>query len=296
MFGIYRTTQRGLADQVTLGLQTNLDRLAALQAEISSGRRITKPSDDPAGVDSAMLLRSQSRAAVQAGRNAADGVAWLGAADTALSGIMSSLQHARDLTVQGSSTGSNDPASLSAIAAELDQIRTSVIGDANTTYLGRPVFGGTTAGSTAYDATGTYVGDTGTVKRNVGDGVQIQVDSNGPQAFGTGAASVFAVLATISSDLKTNPAAVGGDLTALDAAMKAVSAAQSDVGARYKRVDSAQTKAGNLVLTLKGQLGDVENVDLPKTIVDMQLAQNAYQAALGASSKVITTSLMDFLR
>jgi flagellar hook-associated protein 3 FlgL len=296
MYGIYRTTQRSLADQVTLGLQTNLDRLGSLQAEISSGRRIMKPSDDPSGVDSAMLLRSQTRSATQAGRNAADGVAWLGAADTALSGMMSSLQHARDLTVQGSSTGSNDPTSLAAIAGEIDQLRTSLIGDANTTYLGRPVFGGTTAGSRAYDSTGTYVGDGGSVKRSVGDGVQIQVDTNGPQAFGSGASGVFGVLATISADLKTNPSALAADLNNLDAAMKGVSAAQSDVGARYKRVDAAQTKANNLVLTLKGQLGDVENVDLPKAIVDLQLAQNAYQAALGASSKVITTSLMDFLR
>ncbi len=296
MYGIYRTTQRSLADQVTLGLQTNLDRLGTLQAEISSGRRITKPSDDPAGVDTAMLLRSQSRSAVQASRNAADGVAWLGATDSALSGMMSSLQHARDLTVQGSSTGSNDANSLSAIAGEIDQIRTSLIGDANTTYLGRPVFGGTTAGGQAYDSTGTYVGDTGSVKRSVGDGVQIRVDTGGPQAFGSGASGVFGVLATISADLKSNPSALAVDLNNLDAAMKVVSAAQSDVGARYKRVDAAQTKASNLVLTLKGQLGDVENVDLPKAIVDLQLAQNAYQAALGASAKVITTSLMDFLK
>jgi flagellar hook-associated protein 3 FlgL len=296
MYGIYRTTQRTLADQVTRGLQANLDKLGTLQSQISSGKRISKPSDDPAGADAAMLLRSQTTAATQAGRNASDGLAWLGSIDTALNGINGSLQRARDLTVQGASTGSNDATSLAAIATEIDQIRSGVIDEANTTYLGRPVLGGTTAGGKAYDSTGAFVGDANPVNRTVGPGVSVQVNVSGPQALGSGPTGVLDILATISTDLKTNPAALGGDLSNLDAAMKNLASTQAVVGARYSRVQSMKTDADNSVLTLKAQLSTVEDVDLPKTIVDLQLQQNAYQAALGASSKVLSTSLMDFLK
>jgi flagellar hook-associated protein 3 FlgL len=43
-------------------------------------------------------------------------------------------------------------------------------------------------------------------------------------------------------------------------------------------------------------VSDVEDIDLPKTISDMQLQQVAYQAALAAGAKVVQPSLVDFLR
>jgi flagellar hook-associated protein 3 FlgL len=47
---------------------------------------------------------------------------------------------------------------------------------------------------------------------------------------------------------------------------------------------------------LKNGLSDVENIDLPKTIVDLQLQEIAYKSALSATSRVIQPSLLDFLR
>lgn len=49
-------------------------------------------------------------------------------------------------------------------------------------------------------------------------------------------------------------------------------------------------------MALRGSLAQVENIDLPKTIVELQMQQVAYQAALGATAKVIQPTLLDFLR
>jgi flagellar hook-associated protein 3 FlgL len=54
--------------------------------------------------------------------------------------------------------------------------------------------------------------------------------------------------------------------------------------------------AQDRLLTVTSQLSDIEDVDLPKTIMEMQLQQSSYQAALAASAKVIQPSLIDFLR
>ncbi len=54
--------------------------------------------------------------------------------------------------------------------------------------------------------------------------------------------------------------------------------------------------AQDRLLSVTSQLSEVEDVDLPKTIMDMQLQQTSYQAALAASAKVIQPSLIDFLR
>ena len=56
--------------------------------------------------------------------------------------------------------------------------------------------------------------------------------------------------------------------------------------------DSAESR----VLAVTSQLSDIEDIDLPKVIMEMQLQQTSYQAALAASAKVIQPSLIDFLR
>jgi flagellar hook-associated protein 3 FlgL len=78
--------------------------------------------------------------------------------------------------------------------------------------------------------------------------------------------------------------------------MKTVQTAQASVGARSNRVQSLQQTANDRQVDLQSQLSEVEDIDLPKTITDMTLQQTAYQAALGATAKVIQPSLMDFLR
>ena len=59
--------------------------------------------------------------------------------------------------LQGANTGAIERRQArEALATEVDQIRDGPVGDANTTYLGRPVFGGITAGDKAYDAEHRY--------------------------------------------------------------------------------------------------------------------------------------------
>ena len=54
--------------------------------------------------------------------------------------------------------------------------------------------------------------------------------------------------------------------------------------------------AEDRVIGLRNSLAEVESVDLPKTIVELQMQETAYQAALGATQRVVQPSLVDFLR
>jgi flagellar hook-associated protein 3 FlgL len=189
------------------------------------------------------------------------------------------------------------PAAREALATEVDQIREGMVTTANATYLGRPVFGGVTAGGTAYDATGTYVGTPGPVNRTVGDGVKISVNVDGQTAFGPTGSSVFDHLAALSTALRSgNEAGITAGVGALAGDLERFTTTQAEVGTRQKRVEDAQQAAGDNELKLTGSLSSVENADLPKTIVDLQMQQVAYQAALGATARVMQPSLMDFLR
>jgi flagellar hook-associated protein 3 FlgL len=294
---MFRVTERSIATNILGGLQGNLSRLGDTQQRLSSGKQITKPSDSPTGTVAAMQFRSEMAVSQQYSRNANDGVGWLSTADTALSSTATLLDRARDLVLQGMTAGpgGSDDA-RAALATEVDNLRTQAIGLGNTTYLGRPVFGGTTAGKAAFDSNGGFIGDKGLVNRTVGSSLKVRVDTDADVAFGSGNTQLFKVLGDVADDLRSNPTALQADLDRIDQAAGALHAAQSSVGARYNQLTQARQAADDKVLDLTSQLSDVEDIDLPKTLTDMQLQQTAYQAALAAAGKVVQPSLVDFLR
>jgi flagellar hook-associated protein 3 FlgL len=295
----FRITQRSIGQSSLAGLQHNLGRLGNIQQQLSSGKQISKPSDSPTGTVSAMQLRSEIRTNQQWSRNAADGIGWLGTIDQTLTSSLDSVRRARDLTLQGMNSGATSAEAQRALAVEIDQLRDSLIGLANTTYLDRPVFGGTTSGKQAYQADGQYVGS-GTangVARTVGADATVRVDVTGPEVFGPQGADLFTVLGEIAANLRAgDTSALSANLNGLDTAMRTVQNKLAEAGARYNRVEQMQKAADDRVLALTNSLSGVEDIDLPKTIVDLKMQQMAYEAALGATQRIITPSLADFLR
>jgi flagellar hook-associated protein 3 FlgL len=293
-----RVTDGSITTRVLANLQRNVARSAQIQEHLSSGKQINRPSDSPTGTVSSMQLRGEQRINEQYSRNAADGLGWLDTVDSTLTQSLTQLNRARDLTIQ-SQSGTSTPQSREAIAVEIDNIRQQLIGASNTTYLGRPVFGGTTAGSTAYDSDGVYQGDDGQVLRTIGANAQVRVGETGPAVFGDGTTSpdLFAVLEGLATSLRNNDtAALTAGQDDLDTAATQIKSVLSDVGARYNRVSQMSETALDRVVTLKSQISDVEDIDLPQTIMEMQLQETAYQAALAATAKVIQPSLIDYLR
>jgi flagellar hook-associated protein 3 FlgL len=290
-------TEQTIGTTVLANLQANIARISDLQNQLSSGRALNKPSDSPTGTVQAMQLRGQLAAGTQYAKNIQDTTARLGTIDGALTGAMGSIQRIRDLTLQGMSTGSNGSAQAQqALATEVGQLKQTLLELANTTYLGRPVFGGTTTSSQAYDGAGNFIGDTNPVMRRLDQNTSIQADASGPAVFGSGPSGLFQVIDSIAAKLTANPGALGTDLTALDAATAQVQTALSDVGARENRVSAMDQRTTTSMTTWQASLASVENIDLPKTIMDLQMQQVTYQAALGAAAKVIQPSLVEFLK
>jgi flagellar hook-associated protein 3 FlgL len=300
-----RITQRSIAVTSLQGLNRNLDAVGKLQQQLTSGRTITKPSDDPNGTNSAMQTRQELAGAIQYARNISDGITVLDATDSALQGMLTQVKRVRDLTVQGLNSGALDDNARVAIKTEVAGIRESLLGLANSSVQGQPLFGGVTSGRTAYNAgTGAYEGIGGTaavpavgITRQVSDTDVIRVDTTGPEAFGDPATGdLFALVASIATDVVANPGALDAHLADLDVALDRLLGAAASVGARTNRMETAQQVNEDLQLTLSSRSAGIENVDLAKTIMNLQMQQTGYQAALSATAKAIQPSLLDFLR
>ncbi|MCW2539553.1 MAG: flagellar hook-associated protein 3 [Frankiales bacterium] len=291
-----RVTEGSSSYGALVGLQSSASRLADLQSQLSSGRQITKPSDSPTGTAQALNLRGEIKRMDQYQSSANDALGWLTTVDSTLSGTNTQLQKVRELMLQSANVGSNDSTSQATLAQQVDQIRTSLISMANTSYLGRPVFGGTTSGTVAFDASGSYVGDNGTVSRTVGPNATVDINSVGTDVYGPNSSNVFNLLSTISTTMTTNPSAVSGQLAQLDTAMTTISNVQGLAGAKYSRVQSTQTVASNNTLALKSQLSDLQDIDLADMAIKVSTADASYQASLATTAKIRQTSLLDFLR
>ena len=295
-----RITQTTTASVMLQGIETSYDAFQATSAQIASGQAITKPSDNPAGTVQVMSYDAELTRLGQYQTNASDGLSWLGTSQNSLASMASQLQKAQQLVQQGANS-TTDAAGRAAIANQIDTIKASLLADANTTYLGRPIFGGTTGGSAAYDASGNYLGDNGAVSRTVAPNTSVQVNVLGTTAFGTGASSVFSVLTQVSADLRSaNPsanAAVGTtDLTAVQQSLTTLSNAQASVGSSYNEVQSLQSLAQSRQTTVTTAKSTISDLDIAKAEIALSTQQLTYQAALQATSKVLSLSLSGFIQ
>jgi flagellar hook-associated protein 3 FlgL len=293
-----RVTETSMTGRVLGDLQRTLNRGQKLQQQISSGKQLTRPSDSPSGTVTSLQLRGEVRSTQQYSRNSDDGLGWLGTIQDNLGAASTSVIRIRDLTVQALNSDLGGQSS-EAIAQEIDQVKATLVAGANAKYMGRPVFGGTTPGTVAYDQTGKYLGNTDQTTRTVGPNSKVRIESNGPDAFGAEGSDsqLFTVLTNISAAIRSGDHnALDAGLDNLDTAHNLLKSTLADVGARYNRVTQMKQSAEDHLLSVTSQLSDIEDVDLPKAIMELQIQQTSYQAALAASAKVIQPSLIDFLR
>lgn len=295
-----RITQRAVGLTSLAGLNRNLDAVGKLQQQLTSGRLISAPSDSPTGTNKAMQTRSDQAATAQQARNITDAKSWLEQGDSTLREILDTTRRVRDLTVQGLNSGASTPASRQALATEVTSLAEGLLGLANTKVQGRPLFGGMTPGDKAYNADGTWAGLAGDpITRKVSGSEQVRVDITGPEAFGDDSSNLFTVVNSIATALTADPAdpaALAGHLEDLDAVMEKMTTAVADIGSRAARVDRAEQMNADIALGLEQRLGETENIDLPNTIMKLQMQQVGYEAALAATAKAISPTLLDYLR
>jgi flagellar hook-associated protein 3 FlgL len=298
-----RVTQRSMMTSSLAGLNGNLAAVNRLQQQLTSGKVLTRPSDSPTNTNTAMQTRSQQAAVAQQANNISDAQSWMNQTDSTLQNMLDVAHRVRNLTVQGLNSGATSTSSATAIAAEVSALRESLLGMANTTVQGRPIFGGVTAGSAAYDvATGDYKGVLGAdgspvpVTRRLSDVETIRIDVTGPEAFGTGDDDLFSVVGRIAEHVTDDPTALAEDLTALDGSINQMLVAIAGVGAAASRVETASTVNQDSDLSLTARLSAIEDVDLARTTMELQMQTVTYQAALSITAKTLQPSLMDFLR
>ena len=288
-------------------LQENMTHLARLQEQASTLKSINRSSDDPTAAAAAMAVRAEMRAVDQYSANADNGNDWLTTIESSLSSVSDIMNRVRDLTVQGANSGSLSATAKEAIAIEVEGLKTDLLAQANTKFLGRSVFAGNSDDATAFKAvtenglvTYPYAGDTtgaGSVERRISATSTVRVDADGGTIFGTANASVFMLLDNIVVDLRSTDTSVnvGARLKGLDERMAIMTGQHSEIGARQVQMERAESTLLEKTGTLDAQRSGIEDADLGQVIIDLKLQEVTYQAALAVTARVLQPTLMDFL-
>ena len=294
-----RITQSQLSRTVLTDIQNASARLAKTQQKISSGKELTVPSDSPYLVSRALQLRTQLEANQQYQENVSQAQAWQSATDSALTAINKYTLRARDLVVRAGS-GTLSQSDLDAIAKEVDQLAAAIKTEGNAQYGGRYIFSGTSTLTAPYSDTDDVYHGAATpspVLREIGPGVQVQVNIVGEDVIGDGTTGILGVLRQISTDLAAGNlnGLQSTDLQALDAAHDQLLSQQAVSGALGNRLDTAASRLLELEESTTKLLSDTEDADMAKTLIDYSTQQAAYQAALQAGARMLQPSLLDFL-
>lgn len=280
-------------------LQTVTERLDMLQQQLSTGKRIQRASDDPAGTVLSLGHRRDIAFEEQMRRNLSSGVSFMNATEAALDGTTDALQRIRELTVSAAN-GSLGAGNRSAIAAEVDQLIGQLAQLANTNFAGAYIFSGHQTKTPAYTVTGTpptavtFAGDTGQRIRQISKQDNVAINISGATVFGT----MFDDLVALRDNLNGSaPASViEGSIGVLDAALERVIDARAEVGARVNRFEAAQRLSEQADTDLQMLRTEIEDVDLTETIVQFSAQEIAFQAALGAIGRTSNMTLLNFLR
>jgi flagellar hook-associated protein 3 FlgL len=308
-----RVTSGAYPDRLISNLGSITARQARYQAQISTGQRVTLPEDDPGAVRRALDLEGERGRVGQFGRN----ITRLKETATATNTVMRSLSkiatRAGELAVKANGIRSADD--LKAYAAEVTQMIQQAVSSANTNLRGESVMAGTLNDKPAYTLTVgtdgrvqsvTYNGNQDTSSLDIAEGQELSASVVGSNATGSGpagliedpraGANLFNHLIQLQDQLLAGTAVTAPTTVGLQADADNLLRHIAANGVVQGRLEAGSAMVSDRLLSLEGQISGETDADLAKALVRLNETQVSYQAALQTGGKILTMSLMDYLR
>jgi flagellar hook-associated protein 3 FlgL len=287
-------------------LNASLGSLTRTTDELSSGKKILEPSDNPYGSSQVIDLQSQLDGLSSYESNAQDGISWENTASTAMSSMGQAAQRVRELLVQGAN-GTYNQSDLETMALQVEQLTEGVKQDANTEYAGQYLFSGTATTTAPYEqgAEDEYQGNGESVSRAVGPGATVTVTTNISTLLGNGEAAkdgkLLDTLRTIAKNLRAGTVeareALGTtDLQNLDGNLETLTQLQATAGSATDQLQTALSRNEDLQSSISQALSNTDDTNVAAVSVEYANEQAAYEAALRAAASIVQESLLNFLQ
>ena len=303
---IGRITNQMSAQMTLSGIETALDRLDTTQQELSTGKQINQPSDNPSGTALTLQLNTELSNLGSYSSQVTDGTGWSQASTAAMSDITNAVQRIQELTVEAAN-GTQTTADMQASAQEVNQLIDEIKQDANTQYNGQYVFSGSATSTQPYQSgsNDAYAGNTATVSRTIGPNTTLTVNANLQSVLGTGQTVsgqpggdglLLNTLRNISDAMQSgDSSAVNADMSQLTTNFNSLTGLSANVGAVQDRLQMASSRIETMQNSDTQVLSNTQDADMASTEISYSTQQAALTAALQAGASIVQQSLMNFL-
>lgn len=305
-------------------LNKSQQRMNAYQEQLSDGKLVHRPSDDPVRAIRSLRLNTDLMTNEQYTQNAKDAQSWLNQTDSAIDGVVSVMERARELVID--SISPNPAIAYTTAATELDGLINQAISQGNTQIGDRYVFAGqqdkVVGGPFERKIINgveqvVYKGDDNKISMRIQPGAanpnQDSINVTGEDIFGpmttvvdgaTGqtyqVSTTFRNLLAIKEDLATGAPNMKDlsttGLANIDTATDRVLLAQTNIGARMATYEMAQNLMKKNYVTISENVAANDSIDIAKVTIDFKNSENIYNAALAVGARIMPQSLVDFLR
>lgn len=304
-----RVTQSMLSSNMLRNLSSSYSKMGVLQEQLNTGKKISRPSQDPVIAMKGIGYRSDLNRVEQFERNLGEVNNWLDSSDDGLDKVGAALQRVRELVIDANND-TKTPDDRDKIAKEIEQIKLQIRDLGNTKVGDKYIFSGTKTLAPLYDPNGTpplydangflnanHPGVTEDVNIEINAGVEITVNTNGIGVFN----EIDDMMTQLKDALETEKnTGVKGNYDALleltDKNMDTVLTARSKIGARQNRVEMMENRLSSQNLIVTKQMSDNEDVEYEEAITDLITQESIHRAGLAVGSRIIQPSLVDFLR
>lgn len=306
-----RVSESLRVQQSLRSIEQRSQRYADAQRQITSGYRVERASDDPAASARILRLRGALARNVQYQRNMDSARIRLGHAELSLSRVTEQLEEVRSSAVQAAQETYSDEERV-LMAEQVDQLLESLAGEGNRKFLGHSLYAGSRVDHAAFEVIRddggriqavipTREGTQGSVNIQLDENEDVQVNYLGIDVFQGGSIGsdedIFATLVDLRNGLLEGSSQAPQDaLERIDATISNVNAARSSLGTRMRRVESVEIQLFTREEVLTGNLSVEEDADIAEAMMQFNLEQVGYEAALQSVTRVMSTNLLSFLR
>jgi len=287
-----RVANKTIYDSVKYNLGSIYEELNKANEIATTGKRINNLSDDPVGLTQSLNIRSNLASIEQMGRNISYGNSWLTASESAMTSVQNIISDTKVLCIQ-MANATIGPEQRSWAAGTVQNMLDEIVSLGNTDVAGNYIFAGSKTDTVPFDQDGTYNGDNNPFSIKISKNSTVEIGSDGQAVFG----NIFNTLFDLKTALETND--LGGVQDAmgnLDGHFDDISAKISDVGSKMNRMEIKDRIYQGLNFSNTERLSKIEDADIAEAIMNVKAAELTYQTALASSSKVMTLTLVDYLK
>lgn len=295
-----RVTQSMLQNNMLDNLFKSQANMNKYLTQINTGKKISKPSDNPVIAMKGIGYRTELAEVEQYTRNTSEVWGWFDQSDDVLEKATSAMQRMEELAGQAAN-GTNSESEHDSIAKEVEQLKEQLVEFANTKVNGKYIFNGTDTDkkpvSIAKDGTVTIeasAGRTEAVEIEVSKDINMAVNMSPEELFDE---SLFDNIDSFIGALESGDTEdLNDSIGKLQDSSSQIIQSRAELGARMNRLELIEDRLSHQGIIAEDIMKKNEGVDFEEAVTNLLTEEVIHRAALAAGSKIIQPSLIDFLR